>query len=395
MIGASHNGRETSGPIRDEKDIARIRTLLADRPRDRLLFETTIQTGMPIRRLLGLRVTDLSGLETNQALVIRDDRGREIGVLVMTDSLQQAWREYLNRLAPEANEYIFRSTRSASPLSLSTVTNMVNGWFETLGLSDLRGIRSLRKTYELHYAGLAAPELEKERQAPETSGEIKGLKPVQMVSASEVVYQSLLETIVSGGIPPGERLVLKNIAGQMNVSRMPVREALQRLRAAGFVSVQGRGSMVVNELSRKDLEEIQHIRLILERDIVHKAVPNCTPKDIKELETIHHESSKVLQSGQRDLAVKYNKEFHMTIYRMAGMPIMAQMIESLLDRIGPYLHIELQQVKQRYDHVQSTIENHGRMLEALHARDADKLFFWLAKDHGLTTDRILSIIEAR
>ena len=269
MTGTTKVNGDSAEPIRDARDIDRIRELLTERPRDRLLFETAIQTGIPIKWLLGLKVFDLVNLGQGGELVVWDENGRKVGVLVMDGILRQVWQDYLTGLVPEDDDYIFKSSRSASPLNLSTVTNMVNGWFETLDLVGPRGIRSLRRTHEHHFTETTLTN--RTDQAPATS--IKGLKPVQMVSANEVVYQSLLEAIVSGEIPPGERLIPEKIARQMEVSRMPVREALQRLRATGFVSVRGRGGMIVNKLSREDLEEIQHIRLLLEQDARRQGGP--------------------------------------------------------------------------------------------------------------------------
>ena len=266
---------------------------------------------------------------------------------------------------------------------------MVNEWFETLGLTGPRGVRSLRRTYEYHFAGPTSSG----RNDDEAPSSLESLKPIQMVSANEVVYQRLLEAIVSGKIPPGERLVPEKIAVQMNVSRMPVREALQRLRAAGFVSIRGRGGMIVNKLSREDLEEVQHIRLMLEQDAVNKATPLCDEAVINHLERIHIDSLTALRTGQLELAVKYNKEFHMTIYQQAGMPILAKIIESLLDRIGPYIYIELQEPDPDGEHIRTTMNNHRRMLDGLRERNADKLNYWLAVDHSLTTSRILRYID--
>jgi len=387
--GGTDNTGDLVEPIREPANIERVRGLLAERPRDRLLFEAAIQTGMPVKWLLNLRVADLIDLAPEEKLVVRDDRGREVGVLAMTGTLRQVWLDYLARLSPKKEEYIFQSSKSAAPLKLPTVTNMVNEWFEALGLAGPRGVRSLRRTYEYHFAGPATLG----RADEDPSASLKGLKPIQMVSASEVVYQGLLEAIVSGAIPPGERLVPEKIAAQMNVSRMPVREALQRLRAAGFVSIRGRGGMIVNKLSREDLEEIQHIRLILERDAAARATENRDQAAINQLEAIHTVFSKVIIAGQTEHSVKYNKEFHMTIYRQSGMPILVNMIEGLLDRIGPYLHIELQELEPGDEHIQTTIDNHRKMLEGLRDRDAEKLNYWLALDHSITTSRILHYID--
>ena len=115
MIGRSNSSGDLVEPIRDPTDIKRIRELLAQRPRDRLLFEAVIQTGMPIKWLLNLRAADLIDLAPDGQLVVRDDRGREVGVLIMNRTLRQVWLDYLTRLSPKNEDYIFRSRKSRSP----------------------------------------------------------------------------------------------------------------------------------------------------------------------------------------------------------------------------------------------------------------------------------------
>jgi DNA-binding GntR family transcriptional regulator len=85
----------------------------------------------------------------------------------------------------------------------------------------------------------------------------------------------------------------------------------------------------------------------------------------------------------------------MTIYRQAGMPIMAKIIEGLFDRVGPYIYIELKNYNTNEDHLKKSLENHQKMLESLREGDAKKLNRWLTLDHNLTTSRIVRIIEER
>ncbi|MEW5721462.1 MAG: FCD domain-containing protein [Thermodesulfobacteriota bacterium] len=376
-------------PIRHRPDLDRVRTLLADRPRDLLLFELAVQTGLPGKWLLRLKAADLIGLGSKDRKVVEDDHGRPVGLLVMTESLLRAWRLYVDRVSPAAGDYVFKAHNGSEPLKLSSVSNLANEWFAALGLSGPRGLRSLQATYKLHFAAPASAV----PAVAETPAHLKGLRPVKMVPAHEIVYRGLLEAIVSGTIPPGERLVPERIALQMNVSRMPVREALQRLRAAGFVSIKSRSGIVVNELSPGDLEEIQRIRLILELEAAGRAALRRDEAVIKRLESIHAVYERSIKAVKIEQAIRYNKEFHMTIYEQAGMPTLSQIIEGLLDRVSPYLHIELKGVDPADLHIQNTVGNHRRMLDGLKERDPDKVKEWLARDHQDTTKRIVDFLS--
>ena len=84
------------------------------------------------------------------------------------------------------------------------------------------------------------------------------LKPVNHNSASSQIYEQLLHYITSGEWPVGTRLPSeKDLAEQFGVSRVPIREALQRLRAIGVVrSLQGSGSFVCGNSPLEAMETI-------------------------------------------------------------------------------------------------------------------------------------------
>ncbi|MEW6262652.1 MAG: FCD domain-containing protein [Thermodesulfobacteriota bacterium] len=372
-------------------DLDRIRNMLADRPRDLLFLELAVQTDLPVQWLLRLKAADLEGLKPNDRKVIANGQGRAVGVLYMSESLHRTWRRYRERIAPSPGDYLIKSQKGSGPLKLASASNMVNEWFETIGLTGPRGLRSLHSTHKLYFAGAPA----EISAAEEIPTHLKALKPVHMIPAHEIVYRGLLQAMVSGVIRPGERLVPERIALQMKVSRMPVREALQRLRAAGFVSSSARGRMVVNNLSRNDLEEIQHIRLMLEREAAGKAALRCEETALERLEAIHKLFEQTITAGKIEQSIRYNKEFHLGIYIQSGMPILTKMIESLLDRVSPYLHIELKEAESSDLHIQNTIGNHREMLNGLHERDPNKVIHWLTKDHHETTEWIVKFFDRK
>jgi DNA-binding GntR family transcriptional regulator len=372
-------------------DLDRIRNLLKEQPRDLLLLELAVQTKLPIQWLLNLKTLDLADIKPNDRKVIENDHGRTVGTLTLSESLHRTWRDYLKRVAPSENDYIFKSKKGVGPLKLSSVSNLVNEWFEALGLTGPRGLRSLRATHKLHFEG-SQPDISTGDEAPD---HLSGLKPVEFIPAHEFVYRGLFDAIISGAIPPGQRLVPESIAAQMNVSRMPVREALQRLRAAGFVSIKAKGRIVANRLSRSDLEEIQHIRLLLEREAAGRAATRREETAITRLESIHKVHNRSINSGKIEQIVKSNKQFHMTIYSQSGMPVLAQMIETLLDRVSPYLHIELKEVDPAGRYLQNSVSHHQEILNGMRERDPNKVVHFLTIDHNKTTKQILKIFKRK
>src|SRR5690554_4948607 len=84
------------------------------------------------------------------------------------------------------------------------------------------------------------------------------------IDAADVVQEQVRKEIIDGSLSPGERLTETNLAERFDVSRTPVREALVRLQADGFVElVRNRGAFV-SKWTEDDLEEIFGLRIMLE-----------------------------------------------------------------------------------------------------------------------------------
>jgi DNA-binding GntR family transcriptional regulator len=193
-----------------------------------------------------------------------------------------------------------------------------------------------------------------------------------------MVYRELFQAIISGRIPPGEKLVTEKIANRMKVSPMPVRDALYRLKAAGFISIRRKQGTVVNELSPENLEEITEIRLALEPMAAHKAALNRTQKTLRRLEDLHDAFIAARDSRHTEDFLSINREFHHTIYREADMPILLPIIDGLWGRISPYLHTLMRE--QDYSGSEWTIKTHKGMLDAMRAGEPEKMVEWVKAD---------------
>src|SRR5262245_25374186 len=79
-------------------------------------------------------------------------------------------------------------------------------------------------------------------------------------TTANAVCAALRHCIIEGAFGPGERLLSDDLAGRLGVSRTPVREALRKLEAEGYVSVASGKGLVVREISEKELEELFFIR---------------------------------------------------------------------------------------------------------------------------------------
>ncbi|WP_223592716.1 GntR family transcriptional regulator [Neobacillus bataviensis] len=121
------------------------------------------------------------------------------------------------------------------------------------------------------------------------------------------VLNLIREAILKGDFKPGERLKQSELADALGVSRMPIREAFQKLEAEGLIKLEPHKGAVVKSINVGDIEEIYALRSELEKMAVFQSVENLTEDDLKELTAL---VEKMEASPDVDEFVRYNIEFH-------------------------------------------------------------------------------------
>jgi len=144
------------------------------------------------------------------------------------------------------------------------------------------------------------------------------VNPIQTPTTQELVYKELERAIVTARIKPGERLVAEKLARQMGISTIPIREAIGRLEARNFLTVQPKKGVTVNELSEKSLREILEIRLLLELPVARRAAIAVTKDTVETIELLNSQYISAQQKNDADRALSVNREFHFTIYSQAN-----------------------------------------------------------------------------
>jgi DNA-binding GntR family transcriptional regulator len=374
-------------PINSLQSIDRVRKLLRFKPRDALLFELAIQSGLPITHLLNLKVKDLHKLEVGERLSFTSEAINRGLSVTINNNIRQAFNSYLEQLSPSEDDYLFKSRKGSNPLSIGSVSRLVKGWFKAVNLKDLNGILSLRKTGEYH------------RQAKQLSGLVpygetnmnQLLKPLQIPTRQEMVYKELEKAIISGRIPPGERLVVEEVARQMSVSHIPVREAFGKLEARGFIlTIEKRGN-VVNELSRARLKEILELRLMLEGLAAEGAAVRCSEETISQVEALHEQYALARNGSDADELLRINMDFHLAVYKDSNMPTLQELIISLWGKVSPYYHIFFRQAEK--PNPRAGIAYHQEIINALRNHDAEGVRRWTEADLKDSARFILELFD--
>ena len=150
---------------------------------------------------------------------------------------------------------------------------------------------------------------------------------------NEVIAQSLKEMIYEGSLKPGDPLKQDEIAQMFGVSRVPVRDALNMLISMGLAVNLPRRGVVVHPLSKRLVEELFHVRKVLESEAVSMAAANMTTDTINLLNDLIENQVRAQKSGDIKRFEELDERFHTTLLDTAGNRTLAELVYSLWLRI--------------------------------------------------------------
>ncbi|MEV1011405.1 GntR family transcriptional regulator [Streptomyces sp. NPDC049881] len=177
------------------------------------------------------------------------------------------------------------------------------------------------------------------------------------------VYDALVDLIVTRALPPGQHLVETELAGQLGVSRQPVREALQRLSTEGWVDLRPAQGAFVHEPTEEEADQLLTVRTLLEAEAARLAAANATSAGIAALRELCDEGERAVAEDDVDRAVEMNAAFHAKVMRLAGNAVLAELADRVDRRVRwYYTPVARQRGKQ------SWIE-HRELIAAVVARD--------------------------
>jgi DNA-binding GntR family transcriptional regulator len=155
------------------------------------------------------------------------------------------------------------------------------------------------------------------------------------MNAQESVFAHVKAQILGGKLRAGEGINTTTVARELGVSRIPVREAMLQLEAAGLVVFGANGRPLVRSLTANEIFELFEIRIALEVLAIERAVPRLTAEDFRELESDLERMKRATGAPKKWLAL--HDTFHNRIYAAAQMPRLLEEIRRFRQSIYPYL----------------------------------------------------------
>jgi DNA-binding GntR family transcriptional regulator len=190
-------------------------------------------------------------------------------------------------------------------------------------------------------------------------------KPHRSVStAEEEAYEYILVRIRSGHYAPDDRLIPEEIAAEIGMSRMPVREAFRRLAAEGLVTIRPNRGCVVSGLTVDEIFEVFEVRSVLEGLAVRLAMPKIDRSALADLRLLL-ERMEISDELDADSWLADHYRFHEYLCGLSARPKLMGQIRTLHVAIEPYLRVYLHHVKKS----RSAGEAHRVLVDTLSTGD--------------------------
>ena len=196
------------------------------------------------------------------------------------------------------------------------------------------------------------------------SGEDRKRKKKRLLR--EHVYSGIKTSIINGDFEPGRRLIEERLAEDMETSRTPVREAIQKLEKEGLIYKLPRGGFAVKGVTEEEVEEVFGLRAVLEGYAGFLATARIEHAEMKSLEEIIKQEEACLKKMDVDEFIRLDSEFHDTLYRAAKNNRLYSLLNDLRDYMYRYRVIILRYGRK----AQYAVQDHKDMLASIKAKNA-------------------------
>lgn len=197
----------------------------------------------------------------------------------------------------------------------------------------------------------------------------------QKESIKQWVYRSLRHAIMTGRFPPGLPITIQGIAEMLEVSAMPVREALHRLVADGALENLDNRRVRVPDIDPDKFDEIITVRISLETIAAERAMPFVDYLRLARLQQVDAEIDAAYGAGNIELGIERNFAFHRCLYEVRPSAVLLPLIESVWLRLGPFMREATENLDESY-----RVDRHAEALEAIRQQDAAALTAAIAAD---------------
>jgi DNA-binding GntR family transcriptional regulator len=197
-----------------------------------------------------------------------------------------------------------------------------------------------------------------------------------LISIRERVYLYIKDLILDGEFKTGDRLVERELAERLNISRTPIREALFRLESQGFVKTVPRKGVIVADISEKEIIEVFTILSSLEVLAVKLAVQKLDDETKGKFTACIQKVEECLQNKNEVDFSDLHSELNYLLYSSAKNTKLYEILSGLSD----YIRAFAKKGYQKAGRAEQSMEEHVKIMEAIINQESD-MAEYLTKIH--------------
>jgi DNA-binding GntR family transcriptional regulator len=197
-----------------------------------------------------------------------------------------------------------------------------------------------------------------------------GLVNGEATSLADRAYVRLREEIITAALAPGTLLREEELTGRLQLGRTPVREAIQRLRREGYVTILPRRGTLVSEISITDLAAIYEVRTRVESWGARLAAERTGAADRREAEELIGELEAVAADDYEAL-LRTDRRIHRFAYRCAKNPFLAETLDHYHNLSLRILHVAMRRYPALTPRLDDVVHDQRALLEAIIRGDGD------------------------
>lgn len=189
---------------------------------------------------------------------------------------------------------------------------------------------------------------------------------------SESIYIYLKDAIIKNKLKANQRIIDKEIAGLFNVSTTPVREAVLRLSAEGFVTIDSHREAVVKAISYDELKDIFQVMSILDSSAAVMVLDHLSREDIKDLEDLVKEMERNYNKNSLEKYLALNNAMHLMLWERLSNKILRSTLQKINNQMLRYNNARVI-VFHKKEVLEKSMNDHREILNAIKAKDKNKL----------------------
>jgi len=214
-------------------------------------------------------------------------------------------------------------------------------------------------------------------------------------NAGNIIFQSLMEMIYDNKLKPGQKLRQDYIAQMFEVSRVPVRDALQMLIGTGLATRIPRKGIIVSLLSRQILKELYEIRKILEGSAIRIVVRNINTDVLDTLDNLIEKQHELMKNNDLKAVIKIDYEFFKILYNASTIlnNSLSELIYSNLLRVKHARCAAISKPEFARDWMEDAYQKNKEKISALKSKDEEYVYKVIIKIINDSEKKVLNHLE--